>query len=268
MSPLWRDELRVGLCPDRLVVAHYGAGFTRRLVTSEVRSLPAEVDGPVDQLRALAEEPAWRTAEITVVLSNHYLRYLVLPWSEALSTASDWQGYARLCFTRTYGNPASDWTLRIGAARRGQPRLACAIDAPLMVRLLALPRLRSIQPYLMSAFNARRHRFAAEPGWFVIQEPGRLTLGLVAQGRIQAIRNRRIAGTWDATLDEMLERESAGLTGPRTEGGVCDQAFLYGEDASALLDSGKIGSGRYRVTDLTVQPGMPPDQHAFAMVLQ
>ncbi len=273
MSPLWRDELRVGLCRDRLLVAHYRAGWTRRRVASAVRLLPIEAEAsaapdPIARLQTLVEEPAYRTAELTVVLSNHYLRYLVLPWSEALSTASDWEGYARLCFTQTYGSPAADWTLRVGAPRRGQPRLACAIDAPLMVKLLEIPRLRSIQPYLMSAFNSRRRRLGTKPAWFVLQEPGRVTLGLVAQGRFQAIRSRRIAPAWRTALDEMLDRESAGLAGLGPEGEVCEQAFLYAEDSSAQEEAGESGSGRYRVTDLTVQPGTPSEQRAFAMVLQ
>ncbi len=273
MSPLWRDELRVGLCPDRLVVARYRAGLTRRRAQSAVRLLPVAAENlaagdPIARLRALVEEPAYRTTGITVVLSNHYLRYLVLPWSEALATAADWEGYARLCFTQTYGNPAADWTLRIGAARRGQPRLACAIDAALMLKLLEIPRLRSLQPYLMSAFNSRRGRLGTKPAWFVLQEPGRVTLGLVAEGRLQAIRSRRIAHTWRTALGEMLDRESAGLVGLGSEGHACDQAFLYAEDSSARGEAGESGAGRYRVTDLTVQPGTPSEQRAFAMVLQ
>ena len=60
----------------------------------------------------------------------------------------------------------------------------------------------------MAAFNARREEFAKQPGWFVLHESGRLTLGLVAEGEWKLLRIRRAEGDWRESLADLLHRET------------------------------------------------------------
>lgn len=148
-------------------------------------------------------------ARLDVVLSNHLVRYAMLPWSAALSSDEDWMAYARHVFGATYGADAAGWRMRICDGGRGKARVACAADASLLDTIGAVERVASIQPHLMAAFNARRGEFGSEPGWFVLHEPGRLTLGLVADGEWKLLRNRQAAEGWRDSLNDVLVRESA-----------------------------------------------------------
>ena len=162
---------------------------------------------PGDTADSLRRIPG--NAALEVVLSNHLIRYAVLPWSAALSSEGEWMAYARHTFTATYGGDAADWRIRLCASGRRKTRVACAADAALLDALAGVERVVSIQPHLTAAFNVRRGEFGKEPGWFVLHEPGRLTLGLVADGEWKLLRNLRAREDWRESLDDLLHRETA-----------------------------------------------------------
>lgn len=250
MSPLWKDDLRVGLCPGRLVLARYRRRLRRRLVERVV--VPVTGD-PVRALGDLAGE-----ADVTVVLSNHYMRYGVLPWTATLHSTEEWLAYARHHFSGTYGAAAAGWQLGVSAGGRRKARIACAIDAELLERLRGLRYIRSVQPYLMSAFNARRHAVSGD-AWFVLQEPGRLTLGLSGRSGWKLVRNRQAAANWRESLSDLLDREIAARDEEAPE-----RVILCAEDDTRDLPS---RLGRYRITDLSLPRGASLDSRAAIMAL-
>ncbi len=160
---------------------------------------------PGDSADSLRRLPG--NEKLEVVLSNHLVRYAVLPWSAALATDDEWDAYARHVFAGTYGADAANWRVRICDGGRGRNRVACAIDAALLDALVAVERVVSIQPHLMAAFNARRREFGEHPGWFVLHEPGRLTLCLAAGGEWKLLRNRQAPENWRDSLHDLLHRE-------------------------------------------------------------
>jgi hypothetical protein len=162
---------------------------------------------PGDSAEGLRTLPG--EAKLEVVLSNHLLRYAVLPWSQALSSDDEWMAYARHVFGVTFGAEASAWRIRICSGGRGKARVACAADAALLDSIAAVERVVSIQPHLMAAFNARRGEFGVDPCWFVLHEPGRVTLALLADDEWRLLRNRQAAADWRERLDDLLVRESA-----------------------------------------------------------
>lgn len=162
---------------------------------------------PGDTADGLRQRPG--NAALEVVLSNYLVRYAVLPWSAALVSDDEWMAYARHTFTVTYGSDAADWRIQLCGSGRRKTRVACAADAALLDTLAGVKRVVSIQPHLMAAFNARRGEFGKEPGWFVLHEPGRLTLGLVAEGEWKLLRSRRAPEDWRESLDDLLHRETA-----------------------------------------------------------
>lgn len=237
MSRPWQREIRVALCPDRLVLAP--------------AARPLEGDA-AESLRTMAKDSL-----LTVVLSNHLVRYTVLPWSPALRSDEDWLAYAQHAFATNYGSAAAGWSVRVSAAERQAARVASAIDTSLLESLLAVSSITSIQPYLMAAFNARRTRFRDRTVWFVVQEPGRLTVSLVSKGVWKVVRSRQAGEDWQSVLPDVLDREFA-LNGDLTD---CDEVLLYSEaQAPSSL-------GRYRISDITLRRGESSASRPIAMVL-
>ena len=112
---------------------------------------------------------AWPTRKdlATLILSNHFLRYVLVPWSDALSDAGGEIAFARHCFAQVYGKEAA----AVGTAPESRRRLACrSWPAPWTRRLLDAVRrcfqgagvaLKSVQPHLMAAYNGCRASSAA-----------------------------------------------------------------------------------------------------------
>lgn len=235
MSRLWRPRLRAALCPERLVFEH------------EV----VPVRG--DPLGELARRSAGRT--LTLVLSNRYLRYAVLPWTETLHSEDEWLAYARHIFASTYGPQSLNWDIRICDTGRKAARLACAFDAALLDALRAVEGMASVQPYLMWAFNARRAAFDGEPAWFVLQEPGRLLICLITDGQWRSVRARQIDPQWRETLALLLDRE-AYMAGVPAGGRV----LVCAEDDVATR------AGGYDLLDVTLPSGAKRMGRTHAMV--
>jgi hypothetical protein len=205
----------------------------------------------LDELSRLASN-----ARLTVVLSNHFVRYALLPWSDALGTEEEWCAYAEHAFLQTYGSVAAEWHLHTSPAGRDAPRIACAVDRALFDSLRAVPGVVSIQPYLMAAFNARRRVFGKGPGWFVLQETGRVALGLIAGGEWKSIRVRQIRDDpWEA-LPGLLDREREIADAPE-----CDAVVVWAEREPPAR------AGRYRIADATLRPGAPIALRECAMAL-
>jgi len=191
---------------------------------------------PVRELRALGDR-----ANLAIVLSNHFVRYAVLPWSSALKTEAEWAAYAQHAFVSIYGSDAAGWQISLDRRSPGKGRVASAIDATLLGSLQELPGIVSVKPYLVSAFNARRRAFDGEPAWFVLQERGRVMVAFIAHGEWKLVRTRQTQGDWREALSDLLDRERE-LSGAAD----CQRAFVYAEDEPPAR------AGRYRIIDITL----------------
>jgi len=245
VSHLWRDELRVGLCPDRLVMARRARGW-RGQMSHLVQHVDAD---PVRELGALGGRAA-----IAIVLSNHFVRYAVLPWSSALKTEAEWAAYAQHAFISIYGSDAANWQISLDRRLFGKSRVASAIDATLLGSLQELPGVVSVKPYLVSAFNARRRAFDGEPAWFVLQERGRVMLAFIADAEWKLVRTRQTHGDWRHALSDLIDRERE-LAGADD----CQRVFAYAEDEPP----GR--AGRYQIMDITLPAGATRELRGHAM---
>jgi hypothetical protein len=164
----------------------------------------------VEALREALAHPNVDSAEATVVLSNHFVRYLLLPWNSDLVTGQEELAFARARFQQVFGDAAQKWVLKLSHPRPGCATLASAIERPLLESLAAAIagsplRLRSVQPGFMAVCNARP-RMPAGDAWIVMTEPGRLLLGSLRQGAWQSLRSRSLNGHAVA-LKEIIEQE-------------------------------------------------------------
>jgi len=185
------------LSRDRVVVAlEPQAVHAVRPKTNEKRSAAAQVPGLWQD--ALKEVLAgWTRADLTVVLSNRLVRYVVVPRTAGVSGDAEEATLARHHFTRLHGERSRDWDVRYDR----ETGLASAIDKSLIEELKNLVRLRSLQPYLMAAFNRLRSRIPAEGAWIVLPEAQATCVALYAKGAWTGVSVSR------ATGNEAIERE-------------------------------------------------------------
>lgn len=224
MSPLFREKLRVVLTPSEVLAGG-------RNIPADPRASAEPWQGAVAALRTLE----WsKPCHVTLVLSNHFVRYAVLPWSDGLATPAEEEAYLRHHFGKIHGERAKGWSLRASEAPRGAMRLASAIDTALVEALRAAfpknakAKLVSVQPELMEAANRWRQAIPAAGAWLVLAEPERACIALHAGQGWRSVQNAK--GDWFTLLD----RERYRLHG--AEGEVPNLVLLCGTKAPANSD--------------------------------
>ncbi|MDU9392056.1 hypothetical protein [Pseudomonas sp. zfem002] len=166
----------------------------------------------LETLDLLLAEHTHAGARLDVVISAHFSRFCLVPWSEQINRPDELQGFARLCFEDLYGAPEQAWDLVLSAEAAGHARIASALPQALLERLRGLARsrglrLRSVQPYLMAAFNRFDRHLDGGDFLFVVAEPLRSVLLLAREGRWAAVRS--LGGNdSDAALAALIGRES------------------------------------------------------------
>ncbi len=218
MSRLLPDQVRIILHPTQVILLRIARGRARRIIDKcIVPCRPRNNGNPPWHYALLALEealPAFctRKCEVTVVLSNHFVRYSLVRNSEQVSTIDEEQALVRHHFARIYGAAASQWNLSISRTEHpGKPRIACAVDQELIAALRALfpskkSVLRSIQPYLMAAFNQYRDQFQSS-SWLALVEDGILCLARLEDSNWQSIKCIKIDNNWRRDLAIQLDRE-------------------------------------------------------------
>lgn len=213
MSRWSAERVRIGLAPARIDVAHLGARLGRgpaRATGADCTPAPGQPpwQAAVDALQAPLIELGLGGQAVAVVLSNHFVRYLVLPWQAELGSAAEVEQWVRLRFEQTYGAVAAEWTIRSCDGGWGRPLVACAVDSALLEQLgerlagFGL-RLGSVQPLLMAAYNDARRGFKGATA-FAVVEAGRVCLSLLDGGCWREISSRRTGADAATTIEQEL----------------------------------------------------------------
>ena len=184
--------------------------------------------------KVLLQGKDWKKADAMVILSNHFVRFLVLPWNEARLSQAEKMALVQHRFDEVYGEASSAWEFRLSEGSFGSPSIACAIPQELLNRLKALfeatpLRLELVQPYLMTAFNACRNALGNEASWFVLAERDNICVGLLQDGHWSSIRLRHVVSDWFEEAMLMLEREA--LLAP--EGNKHRKVFVLAPETAA-----------------------------------
>ena len=246
-----RDEVRVELFPNKLIINRVG-GWRRRLSHKEVIALA----------RPSPDEPRWKpavevlaakvltlsVADVTVVLSNHFVHYVLVPWNELLKSEEDQMAFARHRLVHVHGSLAESWSLRLSQANSRQPRLACGVDKALIDALNAVmaplgARYRSLQPHFMASFNRWRGRLSERSSWFVVAESGLACLALLQDGEWRSVRTIRTGPDWPGELSSVLAREQY-LVDSQTG---CDHVFVFAPDLPAPV---ALETGNWKIETL------------------
>lgn len=228
-SGAWRVELR----PASVTLAPVGAGLrsrARALRTIAVKSGVGDGHDVSEPWRAASEvlsetlrERGARTGRVHIVLSDHFVRYLLLPWSPDLVSDKERLSFARLAFKDLYGDAADSWELCLDEQPAGEASFACAVDRALVSSLQdgvtrAGATLHSLVPALADRINRYRVALKAPQFCFVAAEPGRVSLAFRSSGAWRAVRSRRINGELAQALPVLLKQEA--VVGDAIGGGV------------------------------------------------
>jgi hypothetical protein len=270
--PRPRPRVLIGLSPDAVSFVRLEGRLKPRLVARRVLDCDPAVTGDpwagaAAALPALAAELKDLRCDVTVVLSNHFTRYALVPASDTLKGGDEEAAFARYCFAKVHGERAKAWDVRLSAADAGSSRVASAIDSGLLAAIRACfppsgkPRLVSVQPYLMAAFNRSDARRGRHSGWLLLVEPQRACLACIEGGRWTAVRN--VKGDYDAPSrwTELLERERY-VAGSGADADVT----VHAPAAPAPAES---GAWRFRVLRAPVLEGASAgdDDRRLAMAL-
>jgi hypothetical protein len=234
------DRLYVSLEPESVAVCRVHGFFKSKLIKKDsIECDPsygaAPWDGTVEALKKHLESLKAERLKVTVVLSNRLVRYALVPFDAALSGPDEELALARFHFTRIYGERAKTWNLRLGEGAAGGRRVASGIDEELLgaVRACfpraALPRLVSVQPYLMAAFNRCRATLDNDGSWLVLLERGRACFALASREGWHAVQSLRLDAADDVLA--LLEREAV-----RCGAKTLKRATIHGARLQAVPD--------------------------------
>jgi len=200
---VWADRLLISLAPNAVALVRL-----RRGKALSKQNFPGE--RPLETLRAAISSFGKERLRATVVLSNSYVRYTVVPFDAAVSGPEEELAMARFHFTRLHGERAKGWDLRLSEGPLGAAPLASAIDADLVGAIRGCfpaasnVKLVSLQPYLMAAYNRWRNVLAKEDTWLALPENDGACLAYATRAGWHCARAFRFE---HGRLAENLERE-------------------------------------------------------------
>ena len=268
-----RGKLTAALLPDRLVIARVEGRWSPRLSQYETTALDAAAPGvprwrpALEALAVKVKTGAMSAAEITLVLSNHFVHYGLVPYNDVLGGEDEQLAFARHRFATVYGSQTDAWALRLSPAYPHEARLACGVETSLVTAIDdALAPLGgaycSLQPHLMASFNRSRARIGKRATWFVVAEPGLLCIALFESGQWKSIHSVKVGLDWAAELSAVLAREECLIDGEVE----CRKVLLFAADVAVPTFA---ASGKWQIERLLPKlvPGMAggPGEFSIAM---
>lgn len=263
MSLLLRDRYCAVLRPDRVDLVRRLRGYRSPIDLKQSVPVEAAADdaplwlAPATALQGAIAGTAVASGDLTVVLSNHFVRYVIVPWDDKIGSTEEYQRYARIAFENVFGEAARSWMIRVSPERIGAPRLASAIDAELDSTLQQVGgsklKLVSIQPYLMAAFNRLGDAFRTRNFFFLLAEPGRACVLSAVGGAWRIVRNHAAAD--DASISQLVERELRLL---ETSAGPLPRLYVHAP-GFRQLKLPIVNGVAPRVLALPAMPGFVPD---------
>ena len=137
------------------------------------------------------QKPA--ASDVEFVLSDRYVRYLLVPWHDHIKSTAEMAALGRACFASAFGPAAEGWDVQLDMGDYGAPGIACAIDRELLQELRAIcgahtRRLTVVKPVFMRLFNQRRAEWA-DAALIAVVEKGKCVLASIKDGNWHSIRS-------------------------------------------------------------------------------
>ena len=167
--------------------------------------------GAVKKLAAWLARSAPSAMRLHVVLSNSFVRFACVPWSEAIANEGELQTVAGLVLESCYGD-MTGWTVSLDDGAWGEARLACAVENALLSRLretldtarVDCPR---IEPYFVTCWNRWCGKLPMGDALLAVAEPqGPTVVASFRGGAWHSVRSTG-GGHEVASLQRLLDRE-------------------------------------------------------------
>ena len=231
-------ELRIYIQPHKivcsLVTRSFKTGFKWQLQHREVIAVDAtnhlneKLNGNsqthflINTLETVLQSATWQHLAIKnlaakIVLSQHFVHYLAMPWREDISNNAEQQAYLKHHFSRAFGEHAADWHLSSSQAAFGQAALASGVSHDLLsalkaqcqqagMRLMGVyPQLSMVMNHVFSELNLSQ---STAPFWLVAFESGRACLILIAQGEVRTVKNVLLESDPLQHINTLIMRET------------------------------------------------------------
>ena len=220
-----REQLLLSICPDRIGVVRRKPGWNKRRQPFDqgVIHVPQETAAEgghrvLDTVERCIRECKIRNASAALILSNHFTRFALVPWSAQVKRSDEEATLARARFESQYGD-MSGWTIRLDSGRYGVARIACAIETEFLDQLhrlfdthrIACPVVR---PYFVAGWRRWHRQFGKADALFASAESQTVVLAAMKGGQWHSVR--AVHGKDEAqSLQVLLEREALlqGFTG-------------------------------------------------------
>jgi hypothetical protein len=238
---LWSERLVIGVWPHGVTICN---GVARRTdgANQIYRGNPigqeeASWRASLDTLENWVTDNASSNVRVDVVISDHFVHHVVLPWSRELTEEQEWLALAKARIDLTWGG-AEALELRIDRLRYKSGCLTCALDRDLRSHLFALePRLglkiKSIRPNFTATFNSLAAGIGNTTTLIVVPERHSVTIGAVDAGTWHHVRTQPVIRKSASDVEMLVDRERLLLGLPP------DTAVIYGpaSDGSNQLSS-------------------------------
>lgn len=216
MSRLWRDQLQVFFAPERVNLVRSLRGYKPQEIANISARCSREPDRqhwepPLQQLATMLDDA--EKTEMTITISNHFIRYAALPPQDEITTPDELFAYANFRMREIYAERVNDWILSVSAWNPSSGAICGAISRDLLGRLQELAvrhriKLKGIVPYLVFAFDQWHKIFDDQRAYFVLVEAGRFCIALLADNIWHGIRNQRILVNVEDELLAALDQEA------------------------------------------------------------
>ena len=235
MSQLWRNHIQVFIAPERVDLVRVSRsikGLGRSEQSQKITVLcerdpgRAAWEAPIRKFESLIKETT--NADVTITLSNHFVRYVTLLPQTEITKPEEVDAYANFRLREIYGERTDTWKRSVSAWDPLKGAICAAIDANLIDHLEEIAkrqkiRIKSIEPYLASVFDSCKQQLQGPRIYFALVESGRICIALLEDDVWQNIRNQRILNSVEKELLAALDQEAI-LYGQRE---IIEQVHLF-----------------------------------------
>jgi hypothetical protein len=211
-----QHQLLVAIGADQLALI-LRKGFAKNIIAKHYESYDkTTADKPwmvgIQQLdKSLESLDLPYNTELSLTLATDLVRYIILPGHEIVMSSNEKVGYAQAAFREIYGAVADSWKISINDIAPTQPTLACAIDGSMYEAITELAqkyklKLKSVQPYLMTAFNKLFSNIKNANASFIVVEQTRIATIFLERGVCQQVNIEKFTSDWQINLEETLSR--------------------------------------------------------------
>ena len=230
MLPHWlsltRQELTICIRPSSLILRRFTQRIGAKAICVDQKKIVLtqtihlhDIDPAylIKLLNKVLSDPRWATPTLKVILSEHFVRYAVIPWNTAISNEDERQAFVAHHFKAIYGEPMSDWHHCLSPVKYGQASLASAIPKTLLQAIddgvtSHNISLTAVEPYLMTVtgqvMQVIKQQSLASRCCLAVVTDDRLSLAMIVDKQWQWIRCVQQTNDVSSQINTLLQREA------------------------------------------------------------